>query len=125
MCLAGGLRFSNGDFCGTKQRGYYYPFANVYNQLLTQVGIKATIATCDLEASLGHAWSLVTLDGKNYFCDPTYELSHDNGNGYIYFGMNYADRTQNGLGKDGIRGGRYYFTYTVRPDMLAENSLEN
>lgn len=103
--------------------GVCITFANVYNQLLTQVGIKTTIATCDYDATMGHAWSVVTLDGKDYFCDPTFELSHDNGNGYIYFGMNYADRTKDGVGKDGIRAGRYY-TSAVVPEMIAEQSLK-
>lgn len=102
--------------------GVCVTFANVYNQLLTQVGIKATLASCAYDATMGHVWSVVTLDGKDYFCDPTFELSHDNGNGYVYFGMNYADRTEDGLGIDGIRAGRY-FTYTVFPEMIAEQSL--
>ena len=104
--------------------GVCITFANVYNQLLTQVGIKATLVSCEYDATMGHVWSLVTLDGKDYFCDPTFELSHDNGNGYVYFGMNYADRTENGLGKDGIRAGKY-FTYTVLPEMIAERSLDH
>ena len=103
--------------------GVCVTFANVYNQLLTQVGIKTTLATCEYDATMGHVWSVVTLDDKDYFCDPTFELSHDNGNGYIYFGMNYADRTRDGIGKDGIRVGKYYFTYTVLPEMIAEQSL--
>jgi hypothetical protein len=88
------------------------------------VGIKSTIATCDYDATMGHAWSVVTLDGKDYFCDPTFELSYDKGSGYRYFGMNYTDRTEKGLGKDGIRAGRY-FTYTVLPEMIAMQSLAN
>ena len=103
--------------------GVCITFANVYNQLLTQVGIKATVATCDYDATMGHVWSVVTLDGKDYFCDPTFELSRDNGNGYVYFGMNYADRTRDGIEKDGIRAGKYYFTYTVLPEMIAQQSL--
>ena len=103
--------------------GVCITFANVYNQLLTQVGIKATIAACSYDKTMGHAWSVVTLDGKKYFCDPTFELSLDNGNGYKYFGMNYADRTVDGLGKDGIRSGKYY-SYTVLPEMIAEQSLK-
>ena len=99
--------------------GVCVTFANVYNQLLTQVGIKTTLATCDYDATMGHVWSVVTLNGKDYFCDPTFELTHDNGNGYIYFGMNYADRMRDGIGKDGIRVGKYYFTSTVLPEMLA------
>lgn len=105
--------------------GVCVTFANVYNQLLTQVGIKTTIAACDYDPTMSHIWSVVTLDGKDYFCDPTFELSYNNGNGYLYFGMNYADRTKNGLGKNGIRAGRHFLAYTVLPEMIAEQSLQN
>ena len=103
--------------------GVCVTFANVYNQLLTQVGIKTTLATCEYDETMGHVWSVVTLDGKDYFCDPTFELSYNQGNGYIYFGINYADRTKDGLGKNGIRAGKYY-TYAVQSEMIAEQSLE-
>lgn len=109
-------------FAYLNNSGVCITFANVYNQLLTQVGIKTTLASCDYDATMGHVWSVVTLNGKDYFCDPTFELSYDNGSGYIYFGMNYADRTKAGVGKDGIRTGRYY-TSTVLPEMFAEQSL--
>ena len=102
--------------------GVCVTFANVYNQLLTQVGIKTTLATCAYDATMGHVWSVVTLNGEDYFCDPTFELSYDKGNGYIYFGMNYADRISDGTGIDGIRAGKY-FTYTVQPEMIATESL--
>lgn len=104
--------------------GVCVTFANVYNQLLTQVGIKATLASCNYDATMGHVWSVVTLDGENYFCDPTFELSYDKGNGYRFFGMNYADRTKDGLGKDGITMGKYCFTSTVAPEMIAPQSLK-
>ena len=103
--------------------GVCVTFANVYNQLLTQVGIKTTLATCEYDETMGHVWSVVTLDGKDYFCDPTFELSYNQGNGYIYFGINYVDRTKDGLGKNGIRAGKYY-TYAVQSEMIAEQSLE-
>lgn len=102
--------------------GVCITFANVYNQLLTQVGIITTLATCDYDATMGHAWSVVTLGGEDYFCDPTFELPYDNGSGYVYFGMNYADRTKDGIGTGGIRAGKY-FTYTVLPEMIAARSL--
>lgn len=111
-------------FAYLNNSGVCVTFANVYNQLLTQVGIKATIAACDYDPTMSHIWSVVTLDGKDYFCDPTFELSYDQGNGYLYFGMNYADRTKDGLGKDGIRVGKYHFAYTALPEMIAEQSLE-
>ena len=103
--------------------GVCVTFANVYNQLLTQVGIKTSLATCEYDATMGHVWSVVTLDGEDYFCDPTFELSYNQGNGYIYFGINYADRTKDGLGKDGIRAGKYY-TYAVQSEMIAQQSLK-
>lgn len=103
--------------------GVCVTFANVYNQLLTQVGIKSTLASCDYDATMGHVWSVVTLNGKDYFCDPTFELSYDNGNGYTYFGMNYADRTKDGVGKESIRIGKYY-TSMALPEMIAEQSLK-
>ena len=103
--------------------GVCITFANVYNQLLTQVGIQTTQAACDYAATYGHAWSIVTLDGQDYFCDPTFELNRDNGNGYVYFGLNYADRTADGLGAGGIRAGRYY-TYPMDASMLAPQSLK-
>lgn len=102
--------------------GVCITFANVYNQLLTQVGIKTTLAHCDNVDTIGHTWSIVTLDGKQYFCDPTYELSYDKGNGYKFFGINYADRTADGLGAEGIRYGRYY-SHVLEADMIAANSL--
>ncbi len=103
--------------------GVCLTFANAYNQLLTCAGIETTIAHCDSDDTVGHSWSVVTLDGQKYFCDPTYELNYDNGGGYRYFGMNYADRTANGLGADGIRCGRYYLT-SAYPEMIAEKSLK-
>ena len=113
----------NSYYAYLNNSGVCVTFANVYNQLLTQVGIKTTLASCDYNATMGHVWSVVTLDGKDYFCDPTFELSYDKGSGYKFFGMNYADRTKDGLGKDGIRAGKYCFSYTVLPEMIAEQSL--
>lgn len=104
--------------------GVCITFANVYNQLLTQVGIQTTLAHCDNPETVGHVWSVVTLDGEQYFCDPTYELSYDSGAGYRFFGMNYADRTADGLGAKGIWYGRYY-SHPMDAEMIAEHSLEN
>ena len=102
--------------------GVCVTFANVYNQLLTQVGIQTTLAHCDNTDTVGHTWSIITLDGKQYFCDPTYELNYDNGNGYKFYGMNYADRTADGTGAMGIRYGRYNVR-PLDPEMIASESL--
>ena len=104
--------------------GVCITFANVYNQLLSQVGIKTTLAHCDHPETVGHVWSVVTLDGEQYFCDPTYELNYDSGAGYYFFGMNYADRIADGTGAQGIWYGRYY-THPMIAEMIAEHSLEN
>jgi hypothetical protein len=37
--------------------------------------------------------------------------------------MNYADRTKDGVGKEGIRIGKYY-TAVALPEMIAEQSLK-
>ena len=102
--------------------GVCITFANVYNQLLTQVGIRTTLAHCDNIDTIGHTWSVITVDGKQYFCDPTYELSYDEGNGYRFFGMNYAERIADGTGAMGIRYGRYYI-HQLDPEMIATESL--
>jgi len=98
-------------------------FANAYNQLLNQVGIKTTLAHCTSAETIGHSWSAVTLNGKQYFCDPTYELNYDGGAGYRFFGMNYADRIEDGTGAQGIRYGRYY-TRSMDATMIADHSIE-
>ena len=98
-------------------------FANAYNQLLNQVGIKTTLAHCTSAETIGHSWSVVTLNGRQYFCDPTYELNYDGGAGYRFFGMNYADRIEDGTGAQGIRYGRYY-TRSMDATMIADHSIE-
>lgn len=103
--------------------GVCITFANVYNQLLTSVGINASLAYCDFSDNTSHSWSIIVIDGKQYFCDPTYELSYDKGAGYRFFGITYADRIADGrTGTMGIRYGRY-FLYTLTPDMIAEIAL--
>ena len=110
-------------FAYLENSGVCITFANVYNQLLTQVGIKTTLAQCDYTATMGHAWSIITIDGKDYFCDPTFELSYDSGEGYRFFGMTYAERVADGLGRSGITAGRYYMS-TVSSDMIADMGLD-
>ena len=99
-------------------------FANIYNQLLTQVGIETTLAHGDSVDNIGHSWSLVTLEGEKYFCDPTFELNYDNGTGYRFFGMSYEDRIADGLVAQEIYYGSYYL-YPLDPTMIAAQSLGN
>ena len=102
--------------------GVCITFANVYNQLLTQVGILTTTAQCDYTPTMGHGWSLITIDGNRYFCDPTFELNYDGGSGYRYFGQTYARRLADGVGAAGITAGRYY-PYPVDESMLSSDPL--
>lgn len=102
--------------------GVCITFAVVYNQLLTQVGIETTLASCDYLPTIGHAWSIVAMDGELYFCDPTFELNYEGGNSYHYFGLSYADRIKDGVGVNGIFGGRYD-SMLLEPGMLAEKSI--
>lgn len=83
----------------TLNRGVCVTFSCAMMQLFAQVGIKATIVSGNVAASGdGHAWNIVTIDGENYFCDSTYELSYNSGNAFVYFGMTMEDRLNDGSG---------------------------
>ena len=87
-----------------QKRGICSTFAIAYAVLLTQVGVKCTIAggVCGSEP---HAWDVITVDGVNYFADPTFELGA--GSTYRYFGESYASRINDGIAQDSIYVGRY------------------
>lgn len=112
----------NAYYAYMNHSGVCITFANVYNQLLTQVGIRATNAQCEYTPTMGHIWSVVTIDGSRYFCDPTFELNYDGGTGYRYFGQTYAQRLADGLGSAGITAGRYY-PYPVDENLLSPTPL--
>lgn len=82
----------------TLHRGICVTFACALSQLFAQVGVQATVAAGDAADGSGHVWNVVTLGGKNYFCDSTYELSSDSGNAFAYFGMTMQDRLNDGSG---------------------------
>lgn len=103
--------------------GVCITFANVYNQLLTRVGIEATVAACEYDLTSGHAWSAVKLNDKWYFCDPTFELSFNDGTAYRYFGTNYDERLKAGLGENGITFGRFG-TITKYEDIVADEMIK-
>ena len=89
--------------------GICHSFAYTYNQLLTQVGIESTIAIGQAKgASIGHAWSIIKIDGTYYFADPTYEIFYKNGAFYKYFGMGIKEReSTNEYYEDNIVIGMY------------------
>lgn len=95
-----------GAYYAFKQnRGICGIFANAYAVLLTQVGVKCTIAGGEYTTG-PHTWDVITLDGINYFADPTFELCTD-GTSYNYFGEGYERRINEGFLEGSIYIGRY------------------
>lgn len=90
-------------------RGICVTFANAYAALLTQVGVKCTVA-CGEYTTGPHAWDVITVDGVNYFADPTFELSREDGTSYFYFGESYGNRINDGIIEGSIYIGRYSST---------------
>lgn len=101
------LNMNNPFYAYSERRGVCITFANAYIHLLTQVGVDSTIVPGMMANGSAHVWSMMTVDGKNYFCDPTFETSKNEGKGYYYFGMNYTRRTADGTGVKGMSIGRY------------------
>ena len=89
--------------------GICHSFAYTYNQLLTQVGIESTIAIGQPKnASMGHVWSVIKINGTYYFADPTYEISYKNGTVYKFYGMGIKLReSTNEYYEDNIKIGMY------------------
>ena len=87
-------------------RGICTTFAKAYAALLTQVGVKCTVA-CGEYTTGPHAWDVITVDGVNYFADPTFELSRKDGTSYFYFGESYGNRINDGIIEGSIYIGRY------------------
>ena len=55
------------------------------------------------------------INGKNYFADPTFELSYNNGMDFVYFGISMETRlnSNQGFDKSKMHIGRYE---SVSPD---------
>ena len=80
-----------------------YGFADTYNYLLRQTGIKAELLRGSrIGDNAEHGWSLVTINGKLYHCDPTWERSTTGGNGLVFFGMTDRQRYEY-LNKNPVR----------------------
>ncbi len=72
----------------TSGRTICYGFADAYNYLLRQSGISAELVFGERNDGEKHGWSLVTIGGNRYHCDPTWEKSSKTyGLGLLYFGM--------------------------------------
>lgn len=70
--------------------GICQSFAPAYAYLCLQVGVEATTAS-GMNTESAHEWTILTLDDKYYYADPTFE-SGDGGYGLTYFGMTAVKR---------------------------------
>lgn len=75
--------------------GICQSFAPAYAYLCLQNGIDAVDTGGMNESFEAHDWTLLTLDGKYYYADPTYEDGSD-GQGLRYFGMTAEQRESEG-----------------------------
>ena len=76
-------------------KGICQETAGCYAYLLLQVGIDAiTCSGLTKDSSAAHEWTIVSLGGKYYHCDPTYQCSEKFS--VNYFGMNDAEREKQG-----------------------------
>lgn len=70
-------------------------FAKAYAFLLLQCRVETMTVYCDHVSGLkdkAHEWTMMKLDGKWYFADPTWERNGSD----TYFGVTTAEREQNG-----------------------------
>lgn len=70
--------------------GICQSFAPAYAYLCLQAGVEATTVS-GLNSESAHEWTILTLDDKYYYADPTFEAG-DGGYGLKYFGMTSAQR---------------------------------
>ncbi len=80
-----------------KNRGSAESISGAYVYLLLQADIKANVCgglTYDRTAA--HEWCIVSIDGKYYYADPTFENGETGGLGLSYFGMNTQKRADTG-----------------------------
>lgn len=63
----------------TTKHGICAECSTAYSYLLLQAGVDATVCGGNRESDgEGHAWSYVTINGKNYHVDPTYAMGSSN-----------------------------------------------
>jgi transglutaminase-like putative cysteine protease len=77
--------------------GICQSFAGAYTYLLLQTGIDAnTCIGMTYDCSAAHEWTILKLDGKYYYADPTFENSETGGVGLKYFGITTTEREEAG-----------------------------
>ncbi len=75
-------------------QGICQSFGSAYAYLCLQAGVEAATVS-GLSTENAHEWTILTLDGKYYYADPTWE-SGNKGRGLRYFGMTATQREWNG-----------------------------
>lgn len=114
----------NGYYAFVKNRGICITFSSAYAYLLTSVGVENTTVGGET-ATIPHAWNVITINGKNYFVDPTFELSYNNGMSFTYFGISMETRlnSNQGFDKSKMYIGRYE---SVSPDeyQISDTNLQ-
>ena len=78
--------------------GICQSFGPAYAYLLMELGIDAMeVGALNEDITLGaHEWTIVNLNGKEYYADPTYECTSPN-QGLKYFGLTSKDREEEGF----------------------------
>lgn len=73
--------------------GICQSFAGAYTYLLLQLGIDANTCTgTTYDNSTAHEWTILKLDEKYYYADPTFENADTGGYGLMYFGITTQER---------------------------------
>lgn len=105
-------------------RGVCITFAGALSQLFTRIGVQSTLVSGSTNTGEGHAWNMITIDGKNYFCDATYELTFKEGTAYAYYGMTLDQRLADGsIAPDSISVGGACF-HTLQDGEISATPLQ-
>ncbi len=87
----------------TEHTGVCSAFSVGYNFLLSQLDIEAYYVGADHKTeSVSHAWSMLKLNGKWFFADPTWDAVKGNSS-IAYFGVQTLERATNGYLVDRYR----------------------
>lgn len=79
-------------FCFQKKIGICESLGGIYAYLLMQCGVDAIVVS-NFGGGYAHAWTFVTIDGKNYHIDPTWGLKDEYSSDAFY--LDYFMMTDN------------------------------
>lgn len=105
-------------FCLKEKKGICETLGGLYAYLLMQCGVDAIVVS-NFGGGNAHAWTFVTIDGKNYHIDPTWALKDEYGtpDSFLldYFMMTDQDRADAGYLADEL-------AVPILPDRYAHES---